>query len=126
MLFEIASTKSLQEIDKRLQESATRHKFGIMTVHDLKQALNSKGVEYSGECIVYEVCNPLQAKRVLEANGAVSTALPCRISVYGSAGNYKLATIRPTVLLNLFNTPEAKSVADEVERALIEMMRDAA
>jgi uncharacterized protein (DUF302 family) len=41
-----------------------------------------KGVEFSKECLTYEVCNPFQAKKVLEANPSISTALPCRIAVF--------------------------------------------
>ena len=126
MLFEVTSTKTLQEIDRGLQDSAARHKFGVLAVHDLKQVMQNKGVEFDGECKVYEVCNPQQAKRVLEANAAISTALPCRISVYRSGSSYKLATIRPTALLKLFDAPEAAGVADEVESVMIQMMQDAA
>ena len=86
MLFEIQSNKNLEAIDLGLQEAAARHQFGIITVHNLKETMAKKGVEFDGECLVYEVCNPHQAKKVLEANGAVSTALPCRISVYRSGG----------------------------------------
>ncbi|MCP5110873.1 MAG: DUF302 domain-containing protein, partial [bacterium] len=84
MLFEIATAKTLDQIDRGLTEAAARHKFGIITTHNLKDKMNEKGVEFNGECLIYEVCNPHQAKKVLEANGAVSTALPCRISVYRS------------------------------------------
>jgi uncharacterized protein (DUF302 family) len=50
--------------------------------------MKKKGVEFNDDCWIYEVCNPVQAKEVLAANGAVSTALPCRISVYGSECDY--------------------------------------
>jgi uncharacterized protein (DUF302 family) len=37
-----------------------------------------KGVEFAHECLIFEVCQPQQAKKVLEQNMSVSTALPCR------------------------------------------------
>ncbi|MGD0014341.1 MAG: DUF302 domain-containing protein [Bryobacteraceae bacterium] len=126
MLYEVTSQRSLEEIGRRLQESAVRHKFGVIAVHDLKQTMRNKGVEFDGECMVYEVCNPHQAKQVLEANGAMSTALPCRISVYRAGDGYRLATIRPTALLRLFDVPSVEPVAREVEQALIEMIEEAA
>ena len=126
MLFEIPSEKSLEAIDKGLEEAAARHKFGIITVHNLKETMAKKGVEFEGECLVYEVCNPHQAKKVLEANGAVSTALPCRISVYRSPHGYKLATILPTALMKIFATPSLLPVAKEVEAVIVAMMREAA
>lgn len=126
MLFEIASTKSLEEIGRRLQEAAQRHKFGVIGVHDLKQKMEEKGVAFQGDCMIYEVCNPHQAKKVLEANGAISTALPCRISVYGSGGSYKLATILPSAILKLFGTPGLDQIAREVEDVVVAMMKESA
>ena len=126
MVFEVTSTKSLSAIGEALQDAAARHKFGIITVHDLKETMKKKGVEFAGECMIYEVCNPHQAKKVLEANGAVSTALPCRISVYRSGGEYKLATILPTAMMALFGDPELEPVAREVEDVITAMMRESA
>jgi len=126
MIFEVTSTKTLDEIGQDLQDSAARHKFGIITVHDLKETMKKKGVEFAGECMIYEVCNPHQAKKVLEANGAVSTALPCRISVYRSGDRYKLATILPTAMMQMFDNPELEPVAREVEEVVTAMMRESA
>jgi uncharacterized protein (DUF302 family) len=63
---------------------------------------------------------------VLEANLQVSTALPCRISVYEEGGKTKLATIRPTALIGLYGTPELKHVAEEVEHTMVAIMAEAA
>jgi uncharacterized protein (DUF302 family) len=88
--------------------------------------MRKKGVEFAGECFIYEVCNPHQAKRVLEANGAVSTALPCRISVYRAGEAYKIATLLPTALMKMFGSPELEPVAQEVEAVIRRMVEDAA
>ncbi len=92
MLYQVKSSKSLDEIERDLKDSAAHHQFGIIATHDLKETLNKKGVALSMECRIYEVCNPQQAKKVLEADGAISVALPCRISVFGSPEQY---TLRP-------------------------------
>ena len=126
MLFRVQSGKTLDEIDRGLQESAARHQFGVIAVHDLQATLARKGVELAQECRVYEVCNPHQAKKVLDADGAISTALPCRISVYGTASGYTLATMRPTEMMKAFDVPEVAEVAREVEDVLVRMMTEAA
>ena len=41
-----------------------------------------KRVEFGRECLIFEVCQPQQAKKVLEENMSISTVLPCRISLY--------------------------------------------
>ena len=126
MIYEIASTKPMEQIQHGLEESAIRHKFGIIAMHDLQETLKKKGLELAIECRVFEVCNPGQAKKVLDANGAVSTALPCRISVYGSPGDYKLATLRPSEMMKAFGDPRLEPVAKEVEDVIIAMMEEAA
>lgn len=126
MLFEVASTKSLDEIDRGLQEAAARHQFGIIATHNLKETMKRKGVDFEGECLVYEVCNPHQAKKVLEADGSVSTALPCRISVYRTGDRYRVATLLPTALMRMFQKPELEPVAQEVETVIKAMIQEAA
>ena len=127
MLVQFKSSKSLDEIERGLQESAARHKFGVIAIHDLKDTLMKKGVDLAMECRIYEVCNPVQAKKVLDADGAISTALPCRISVYGgSPKGYTLATMRPTEMMKAFANPAIEPVAREVEEVILQMMQDAA
>jgi uncharacterized protein (DUF302 family) len=88
--------------------------------------MKEKGVEFDRDCLIYEVCNPQQAKKVLEANAAISTALPCRISVYREGAGVTLATLRPTVLLEMFQAPGLRAVAEEVEEVIFKMMNEAA
>jgi uncharacterized protein (DUF302 family) len=83
-------------------------------------------VPLARECRIFEVCNPHQAKKVLEANLAISTALPCRISVYEEGGITKLATIKPTAMIALYATPDLKAVAEDVETTLKRIMAEAA
>ena len=98
----------------------------MLGVHDLKAKIAEKGVAFARECRVFEVCNPHQAKTVLEANLAISTALPCRISVYEEHGVTKLATIKPSAMIELYATPGLKGVAQEVEATLEAIMAEAA
>ena len=126
MLIVVQSNKSVQEIEKTFPEVAARHRFGVLGVYNLRQKLQEKGVPFDRECLVFEVCNPILAKKVLDDNIAISTALPCRISVYQEGGTTKIATIKPTMLLGLFPNPELAAVAAEVEGALIEIMKELA
>ncbi len=126
MIFKVRSTRTIDEVERALAESAARHRFGIVASHDLKDMLAKKGVDLAMECRVYEVCNPLQAKAVLEADGAVSTALPCRISVYGAPGEYMIATMLPTEMMKAFESPGILPVAEQVEDVITQMVKDAA
>ena len=126
LLHIVESRKSLDQVAKDLEEAVARHKFGVLGVHDLRATMAKKGVEFARECRIFEVCNPHQAKKVLEANLEISTALPCRISVYEEGPVVKLATLRPTSLLDLYGTPGLQGVAREVEASLVAIMAEAA
>src|SRR3989337_2166140 len=113
MLHVVESTKPIAQVMAALESAVTRNKFGILGIHNLREAMEKKGVTFNRECLIVEVCNPHQAKRVLEANLEISTALPCRISLYEEGGKRKLATIKPTSLINLYSTPGLRAVAQE-------------
>lgn len=126
MLYEKPSSKTIEEIELALRDSAGRHKFGVLYVHDLQKTMHSKGVDYNRQVAVFEVCNPHQAKRALEANPAVSTMLPCRISVYEKDGRLTLSTVLPAALMAMFGTPELEPIGVEVEAVLKAMIDEAA
>jgi uncharacterized protein (DUF302 family) len=109
-----------------LPVSAQANRFGVMQVHNLKETMAKKGVEFTRECLIFEVCQPQQAKEVLERNMSISTMLPCRISVYEERGKTILATLKPTALLEIFGEPQLKPVAQEVEDTIITIMKEAA
>jgi uncharacterized protein (DUF302 family) len=126
MLFKVESKKTIDQVCQDLEKAVVAHKFGVMTIHNLKESMNKKGVEFKQECRIFEVCNPQQAKKVLEQEMDMSTALPCRISVYTEGGKVKLATLKPTALVSQFNIPDLQPTAKEVEEILIQIMKEAA
>lgn len=126
MLITYTTDKKPAEVAASLQLAVPAHNFSIMQVHNLQESIEKKGVEFTQECLIFEVCQPLQAKKVLEQNMSVSTALPCRISVYQEDGRTVLATLKPTSLLAMFNTPQLAGAAKEVEDTIIKIMQEAA
>src|ERR1035441_3299992 len=126
MLITLATDKSVSEAAIALQAAVEANHFGVMQVHNLKETLTKKGVEFKPECLIFEVCQPQQAKRVLDQNMSVSTALPCRMSIYEEGGKTILATLKPTTLLAMFNAPQLEGVAQEVEHTIVKIMKEAA
>lgn len=126
MLLQIPTARTMDEIQAELEASAARNNFGVIAVHNLPEIIARKSVSLDMDCRVFEICNPHQAKRVLEADGILSTALPCRISVYGKPGAYHVATMLPTAMMAAFQKPEIDAVAKEVEDVIVTMMKDAA
>jgi len=126
MLVKVLTDKTVTETATALQAAVQANHFGVMQVHNLKETMEKKGVEFARECLIFEVCQPQQAKKVLDQDMSVSTALPCRISIYEERGKTILVTLKPTTLLAMFNTPQLKGVAQEVEDTLVKIMREAA
>jgi len=125
MLYERETTGTIDEVSEKVQQAVAENAFGVLGIHDLKQKLNDKGVDFERECRVMEVCNPVKAKAVLESNMSISNALPCRISIYQDGDSIKVSTLRPTRLMGLFNQPELEPVAEEVEQTLIRIIDSA-
>lgn len=126
MLVKLSTDKTVSETADALQVAVQANHFGVMQVHNLKETMTKKGVEFARECLIFEVCQPQQAKKVLDKDMSVSAALPCRISVYEEGGKTILATLKPTALLAMFNAPQLKEVAQEVEDTIVLIMKEAA
>lgn len=125
MLHASVSRRSVREVAGLLPEIVSKHRFGTLGSIDLREKMKEKGVPFDHDCVVFEVCNPKQAKTVLDDDISVSTALPCRISVYEHEGKTVIATIRPTTLLGLFGDTGLEPVARDVEDALISIVDEA-
>jgi len=127
MLITFNSERTVREIAASLPGICKRHGFGLLHTHDLRAKLIEKGQEFDRACLVFDVCNPEQAKVVLDCAPQVSAVLPCRISVYetGGAGS-TLVTVRPTMMMRMFEVSGLEKTAVEVEESLRAILSEAA
>src|SRR4051794_3567222 len=125
MLYIKNARGSFDDVAERVQSAAAIHHFGILAMHDLKEKLAAQGVALGHECRVFEMCNAARAKKALEHNPAVSTALPMRISVYGESGQVKVAMLRPLAMLELIGDRDLIPLAREAEQTMIDIIDDA-
>ncbi len=126
MYYTVDTGKSFESASKDLEAAVKRHGFGVLHVHNIGNTLRGKGVPFSEECNVFEVCNPAQAAKVLSADMRLNMALPCRISVYTENGKTKMGTISPEKMLGMLSQDAGLAeVAREVEEKIIRMMEEA-
>ena len=126
MLIKFPTNKTVSEAADSLHAAVQTNHFGVMQIHNLAETMRKKGVEFAHECLIFEVCQPQQAEKVLDENMSVSTALPCPISIYEENGQKTiLATLKPTTLLAMFNTPQLEAVAQEEEATIVKIMKEA-
>ncbi len=82
MYYIVETDKSFEQAVTDLEAAVKRHSFGVLCVHDLGTTLRAKGVAFDEQCKIFEICNPVQAAKVLSADMRLNMALPCRISVF--------------------------------------------
>jgi glyoxylase-like metal-dependent hydrolase (beta-lactamase superfamily II) len=56
MLIKLSTDKSISEVASAVPVSAQANRFGVMQVHNLKETMAKKGVEFTRECLIFEVC----------------------------------------------------------------------
>jgi len=127
MYYIVNSPKSFEDASAALEAQVKQLGFGVLHIHDLGNTLRSKGVDFKEQCRVFEVCNPVQAARVLNVDMRLNMALPCRISVFTEKGETRIGLIRPAdMLAALSDDPQLRAVAQEVEQKTKQMVDNAA
>ena len=126
MYYIVETDKSFEQASTDLETAVKHHGFGVLHVHSLGNTLRSKGIAFEEECNVFEVCNPVQAAKVLSTDMRLNMALPCRISVYTEKGKTRIGTISPVQMLSMLSQDAALAgVAKEVEEKIILMVDEA-
>ncbi|KMY52560.1 hypothetical protein AC623_20480 [Bacillus sp. FJAT-27231] len=110
---------SVEEAITKLEESLKSEKFGVLWQFDIKDKLQEKGLEFDKRFMVLEVCNPHEAKRVLEEESLAGYFLPCKIVVYEESGQTKIGMPKPTALITMLENQKLKEVAADIEKRLI-------
>jgi uncharacterized protein (DUF302 family) len=126
MYYIVETQKTFDQASADLESAVKNHGFGVLHVHDLGSTLRSKGIAFDEQCKVFEVCNPLQAAKVLATDMRLNMALPCRISVFTEGGKTRIGLIKPEQMLATLSQDAALlQVAAEVEEKTIRMVDEA-
>lgn len=126
MYYIIETDKAFTQAAADLETAVLHNGFGVMHVHDLGTTLRSKGIAFDEQCKIFEVCNPVQAAKVLSTDMRLNMALPCRISVYTEHGQTKIGLIKPVPMLAALSEDAVLAqVAKEVEGKMIQIVDDA-
>jgi len=115
------SEKSVQEVVNNIQEIASNYKFGVLHVHNVKETLNSKGVDFDKECQILDICNPNYAKQFLGEDMSLSSVMPCKITVYTDKEETNITLNSLVQLVDDIN-PDMIDLAQEVQNTLLEII----
>lgn len=117
--YTIEVNKTLNETVSALEANLKEEKFGVLWSLNMRETLAGKGVELNEDYMILEVCNPHEAKRVLEKSPLVSYFLPCKIVVYVEGGNTKVGMAKPSELIKHVDNQELQGIALDIEKRLI-------
>jgi uncharacterized protein (DUF302 family) len=116
--YEVEVKKSFNDAVETLKKSLSDNKFGVLWELNFKDKLQEKGLEFDKNFKILEVCNPVQAKEVLEKNVEVGYFLPCKLVVYEKGSSVYIGMMKPTELIGMIGNKELIDVAREVEDIL--------
>jgi len=125
MNYTVNTDKSVNEAVEAIENNVKEYKFGVLHVHDVKSTLNEKGVSFSNECKILDVCNPHQAKELLSVDMIMSMTMPCKISVYTDNKQTKISMLKPTAMFPNFNSTldDAAAQIEESLKNIIDMSK---
>lgn len=118
MIYEVKTNKSFEKSVEDLKENLSNHSFGVLWELNFKDKLEEKGLEFDKNFKIFEVCNPKQAKEVLDKNIEVGYFLPCKIVIYENGDSISIGMPKPTSLIEMVNDDELSSISVEVEKEL--------
>jgi uncharacterized protein (DUF302 family) len=122
--FTVKTQKSIDDAITNLTENLKEIGFGVLETLDFKTILSEKGLEFSDDYRLMEVCNPNLAKQVLEANPDLGLLLPCTIAVYQKDDENFISLARPTSLLSMASDKNLKISGEEIEDGLIKIIEN--
>ena len=114
-VLDISYEDAISKVKNALKEEG----FGVLTEIDVKETLKKKlGIEFR-KYVIMGACNPPYAHRSLEADMDVGLLLPCNVIVYETNDRKSyVAAINPVSALEVIQSRELKSIAEEVSEKL--------
>lgn len=116
--YKVKTKKTFPEALESIKASLSERGFGVLWELNFKEKLQEKGLEFERNFKVLEVCNPKQAKEVLDQNIEAGFFLPCKMVVYEEQDSVVLGMVNPTALIGLLDDADLSTAAANVETTL--------
>jgi len=116
--YKIKTDKSFKQAIEDLKKSLSDNDFGVLWELNFKDKLKEKGLDFDKNFKILEVCNPKQAKEVLEKNIEVGYFLPCKMVIYEHNDSVFIGMTKPTSLIGMMGDNELSNIAVEVDKEL--------
>ncbi|SEL80395.1 Uncharacterized conserved protein, DUF302 family [Paenibacillus sp. cl141a] len=113
--YTVETDKSVDDAIAALEQALAEEKFGLLWRFSIQDKLNEKGIEFDQKYEILEVCNPVEAKKVLSENNLAGYFLPCKLAVYEFEGGTKIGLPRPSALIGMVENGSFESLRGIVQ-----------
>ncbi|MDM5317874.1 DUF302 domain-containing protein [Fictibacillus sp. b24] len=120
--YTVETAMTMDEAALKLEENLKEDQFGVLWQFDVKEKLQEKGLDFNDDFLIFEVCNPKEAKEVLAENKLMGYFLPCKIVLYTEKDKTKIGMPKPTEFVKLLNDKNLEQKAIEIENRLVTCM----
>ncbi len=117
--YTVKTNESVEKAIQTLEVQLKAESFGVLWQFNIKETLENKGFNFEQPYHVLEVCNPKEAKNILEKNALAGYFLPCKIVIYEENGDTMIGLPRPTELIAMVEDDVLKETAKNIEERLI-------
>ncbi len=122
--YTVESSKGFDETVAAVEAKSVEKGFKVLTVHDVKATLESKGFTREPMKIV-EICNAKYVDQVLAKEVKTVLMLPCPIAIYVQNGKTIVSTLRPRVLADFYPSADLSKIAAEVDDIVLSIVDEA-
>lgn len=124
-IFEVTTDKTLADALTDVKKQLAERSFGVLWELNFKDKLQEKGLDFHQDFWVLEVCNPKQAKEVLDRHLDMGYFLPCKVGIYEKDGTVHMGMLKPASLIGMAGKDDLSAIADQVETTMREALEAA-
>ena len=118
IVYEKRTEKNLADAMESLKENLKKNKFGVLFELNFKDKLAEKDIELVDDYFILEVCNPEEAKKVLDKNIQAGYVLPCKMVVRSEGNDTYIGMTSAKALMSLYEESELIDFAEGIEETL--------
>ena len=122
--YTVKTQKTIDTVIAEITAKLSEIKFGVLGTLDFKEIFAKKGIDYSDQYKLLEICNPQAAKQALDSDPNIGLLLPCTIAVFEKNGENYISLAKPTELLSVASNTKLESMGKDIETKLIKVIDD--